>query len=299
MVNNLVLVFVISIVVLIVFSPIIGLLILVRIRKKREQKSVSERKNEYIELDALFPNKSFMAAKIISVLLIIIYFMQLLFPVITSDNFFTPTTATNYVFGSLNKDWVLQEGEWYRIFSAAFLHSNALHIFSNTLFLFICGVTLERIIGTYWFLIVFFISATVGSLVSIELNNNDIASVGVSGAIMGILGATITIAVSLKNYFWRDRLQWQSLQILVPALIPTMKHVDYAAHFGGMLGGIVSGLLILIIYRSNTQEIYLSKNVFLKSLAFLCIIVVIVSFGIVLKNFSLNSEIVKSLILSN
>lgn len=86
-------------------------------------------------------------------------------------------------------------GEWYRLFTAPFLHGGLLHIFSNSIALFYASRILESRVGKIWLLAIYFVSALSGSVFSTILNKPDTLSVGASGAIMGLFVAILVISV--------------------------------------------------------------------------------------------------------
>ncbi len=164
-----------------------------------------------------------------------------------------PTITTLVAFGGLSKDLVLKSGEWYRLLSAPFLHANAAHLAMNSFALFIAGRTMERLIGRAWFGALYVISALSGSLLSLELNPPSIVGVGASGAIMGLFAAMLVISVHFPPGPVRSVLRSNAFYVLIPSLLPLVNtvhgdKVDYAAHFGGAIGGAVVGLLMLMIW---------------------------------------------------
>ncbi len=163
-----------------------------------------------------------------------------------------PSLATLQALGGVDRMLVLTQGEWYRLFTAPLLHADFTHILFNGIALVMAGFLLERLVGRAWFFAFFLIGALGGSLMSIALNPADMVSVGASGAIMGLLAAAYVSSFRLppgsKARWW---IQLGAARLLVPALLPLAAsggtHVDYGAHFGGMLSG---GLVALLLLRS-------------------------------------------------
>jgi rhomboid protease GluP len=169
-----------------------------------------------------------------------------------------PTIATLVAFGGLSKDFVYGSGEWYRLLSAPFLHANAGHLGMNSFALFIAGRTMERLIGRAWFGALYAISALAGSLLSLDVNPPSLVGVGASGAIMGLFAAMLVVSMHFPSGPVRSALRSNAFFVLIPSLLPLANalhggRVDYAAHFGGTIGGVVVGLLMLAIWpRSET-----------------------------------------------
>lgn len=169
---------------------------------------------------------------------------------------FEPTIATLVAFGGLSRNLVLQSGEWYRLFSAPFLHLDAGHLAINAVTLFIAGHALERLVGRAWLGAVYVIGALSGSLLSLVLNPASIVAVGASGAIMGLFAAMPVVSLHFPPGALRTGLQTKAAYVLIPSLLPLAgalkgAKVDYAAHFGGAIGGAVVGLILLGIWSRN------------------------------------------------
>jgi rhomboid protease GluP len=169
-----------------------------------------------------------------------------------------PTIATLVAFGGLSKDLVAKSDEWYRLLSAPFLHANAAHLAMNSFALFVAGRTMERLIGRAWFGALYAVGALTGSLLSLELNPPSIVGVGASGAIMSLFAAMLVVSMHFPSGPVRSALRSNAVYVLIPSLLPLANglqggKVDYAAHFGGALGGVAVGLLMLAIWpRSET-----------------------------------------------
>lgn len=164
-----------------------------------------------------------------------------------------PTMVTLVAFGGLSKDFVYGSGEWYRLLSAPFLHASATHLAMNSFALFVAGRTMERLIGRAWFGALYAISALTGSLLSLDVNPPALVGVGASGAIMGLFAAMLVVSMHFSAGPIRSALRSNAFYVLIPSLLPLANalhggQVDYAAHFGGAIGGVVVGLLLLAIW---------------------------------------------------
>jgi rhomboid protease GluP len=86
------------------------------------------------------------------------------------------------------------------------------------------------------------------------LNPNDTVSVGASGAIMGLFAAMLILSTHFPKGKTRTGFQLYALFMLLPSLLPLAsalkgKKIDYAAHFGGAIGGAIIALIILAVWR--------------------------------------------------
>jgi rhomboid protease GluP len=164
-----------------------------------------------------------------------------------------PSIATLEAMGGLTRGTVVNNGEWFRLITAAFLHADLMHIALNGIVLFFAGRALEKIVGHAWFTAIYAISAVCGGLMSLLLLAPNIVSVGASGAIMGILGAMLAISFRFPKGVARTQLQMLSFQVLIPSLLPLApaasgNQVDFGAHLGGALGGLLTGIAMAMIW---------------------------------------------------
>lgn len=148
--------------------------------------------------------------------------------------------------GGLKRDLVLQEGQWYRLVSAVFLHGSMIHLCCNAIVLGFAGWNLERMIGSRWLAAVYGISALTGAGMSMASNPENVVSVGASGAIMGLLAALFVLTFRELPGSSRFHRQISLLRLLIPALLPAAAgaQVDVAAHVGGAIGGVFMGLMV-------------------------------------------------------
>jgi membrane associated rhomboid family serine protease len=128
------------------------------------------------------------------------------------------------------------EGEWYRLLTSGFLHASVIHIGFNMFALFFLGRLLEPGIGTPRFVALYFASLFAGSFGAILLDPNSL-TIGASGAVFGIFGATFVIARSRGV----DALASSIGIVLLLNLAITFGRPEIS--IGGHLGGLAAGLL--------------------------------------------------------
>ena len=150
---------------------------------------------------------------------------------------------------------LLQQGEYYRMFTSIFLHFGFSHLVNNMLMLGVMGWQLELVIGRIKFLIIYFAAGLCGNVLSAlaELRTGDYAvSAGASGAIFGIIGALLYIAV--RNHGQIGNVSGQGILIMVALTLYygfTSSGVDNFAHIGGLAAGFV---LAVLLYRERDEE---------------------------------------------
>jgi membrane associated rhomboid family serine protease len=147
---------------------------------------------------------------------------------------------------------VHQEHQYYRAFTAMFFHANFQHIFFNMLALLIVGPAVEVLLGKARFLALYLIAGLGGSVGSYLLSPPNVAGLGASGAIMGLIGAYIVLGL-------RRRLPIAPVVglLVLNLLIGFTGGIDWRAH----LGGLATGAFLALVYdvagdlRDRTAEL--------------------------------------------
>ena len=145
-------------------------------------------------------------------------------------------------------NWLLQNlallgiavdaGEWWRIFTAALLHANFIHIGFNMYALYLFGPRLEQQVGSAPFLALYVAAAATGSLVSYQVGDPTIPSIGASGAIFGLFGAWLVASWKMRHTPGGQALFRQLFVLLaINIAIGFMPGIDWRAHMGGLLAG--------------------------------------------------------------
>ena len=143
-------------------------------------------------------------------------------------------------------------GQYWRLFTAMFLHIGIAHLVFNLLGLFLFGRAVEQIFGTFRFLVSYVLAGLVGSIASYVFNPAVLAA-GASGAIFGVLGALVSYLAVQREVFGRLG-QRELTSILFLAAMNllyglTTQGIDNWAHIGGFAAGIFLGLALSPRYR--------------------------------------------------
>lgn len=141
-----------------------------------------------------------------------------------------------------------QQGDYWRLVAAMFLHGGFMHLVLNMWALWQIGGIFESLFGSTRFLLTYFISGIAASIVSSILIPAWTPGVGASGAIFGIIGALIVALRRSPRWSrkeWsgalaRQLLMWAGINIVIGF---TMPGIDNAAHIGGLVAGLLLGLV--------------------------------------------------------
>jgi rhomboid protease GluP len=139
-----------------------------------------------------------------------------------------------------------QRNEYWRLITAMFLHGGWVHWLANSWALFQLGSLYEVMFGSVRFLSFYFITGLCASIASSLFTHQ--ASVGASGAILGILGAFIFSI--RRSPQWRHEPWTRGLisQLVFWAMVNialgfSVKVIDNVAHIAGLLSGLLLGLI--------------------------------------------------------
>jgi membrane associated rhomboid family serine protease len=132
-------------------------------------------------------------------------------------------------------------GDWWRPITAGFVHAGLLHIGFNMFLLFQLGRLLEPAIKWWAFLVLYLLSLVGGSFLVLVLDPNS-ASVGASGAVFGLMGATFVAMRSRGIDPFRTGIG--PLIVINLLLTFTIPGISIGGHIGGLVAGGVGGWLI-------------------------------------------------------
>jgi membrane associated rhomboid family serine protease len=133
------------------------------------------------------------------------------------------------------------DGEWWRLITGGFLHTELFHLGLNMLALFWLGRMIEPALGHARFVGIYFVSLLAGSFGALLLDP-DALTRGASGAIYGLLGAAIVMARNRNINLMQSGL----LPILAFNLIFTfvVGGISIGGHIGGLVGGLVATFVV-------------------------------------------------------
>ncbi len=148
-----------------------------------------------------------------------------------------------YLLGGLRGDWVAA-GDIWRVVTATFLHVDIIHIGANMIALYQLGRILQRYYGGKMLFLSYILCGVAGSLFSLVFAR-DVATVGASGAVFGLIG--VLVAGSLKTSRYGVSLPfglWDILPLAIYSFLVGLtpgSAVNNWAHLGGFLFGLLLG----------------------------------------------------------
>jgi membrane associated rhomboid family serine protease len=140
-----------------------------------------------------------------------------------------------------------------RLFASMFIHANIAHIAFNLVALAYLGVYAERAIGVPRYVLVYLTSGVVaalfhGAIASYILHNGNVALIGASGAISGVLGIA-AVTGNTRAYYWL------ALQIVF-AVIGSISSlpIAFTAHVGGFIAGVAMTKVLVRLEKSKRKS---------------------------------------------
>jgi len=143
------------------------------------------------------------------------------------------------LFFGANYGPLVKSGEVWRLISSMFLHAGIIHILFNMYSLYIVGPRLEDFYGKWKYLVIYLLSGISGGLLSVGFNDN-VLTVGASGAIFGLFGALLYFGYNYRGYIGAI-IRSQILPIVIYNLFLGffISGIDICGHIGGLIGGIM------------------------------------------------------------
>ncbi len=145
-----------------------------------------------------------------------------------------------------------------RLVSAVFLHASVMHVVFNCLALQVFARQLEQGIGAARLVITFIVTGVAGYLATEfwgHLTGQLMSTVGMSGAVFGVAGATVGYMKAEKHPAWKHALAQLVGYIILMALVFggvfSGVRADNSAHIGGLLAGLAMGGLL---YREQRRR---------------------------------------------
>ncbi|MEN8765815.1 MAG: rhomboid family intramembrane serine protease [Wenyingzhuangia sp.] len=163
----------------------------------------------------------------------------------------------------------IQRGEKYRMISSGFLHTDYIHLGFNMYALYLFSNTVLYFFSPLEYIGLYMVSLAVGNYLSLMINRTNAyySAVGASGAVTGIIFASIVLLPEMKLYIF-------PLPIAIPAYVfgigylfyslygmkNQVGNIGHSAHIGGAVAGYFLTLLLKpsVLYTGTLQVVLLA-----------------------------------------
>ncbi|KAK4395479.1 RHOMBOID-like protein 8 [Sesamum angolense] len=170
-----------------------------------------------------------------------------------------PSASALDAVGALRLRYLVKDHQFWRLFTSPCLHAGVFHFIVNLSSVVFVGVHMEQEFGPLRVGVIYILSALCGSLVA-TLFLQDRPSVACSGALFGLLGAT------LSGLIWNWKIYSKKFATLMALLIISMVNgilglMPYVSNFSN-IGGFISGFLagFIILFKPQVGQGYQAKT---------------------------------------
>eukprot|EP00808_Paulinella_micropora_P000516 g55926.t1 len=226
-----------------------------RLLSSQASSARSRNRDYYSRLEANAPPKEHAVVLVYLLVLanVVVFLLEMrengwVFAPLAENPVIGPTPQVLLTMGAKQASLIVQHGEWWRLFTAFFLHAGVIHLVFNMSALMQLGKELERSAGAVRVGLIYFTSGLMGILWSC-LFIPEVIGIGASGAIMGLLGGLLADFLLHWWYMHPDYRCCYGGQILLTTMlalvIGLLPLVDNFSHVGGWVGGLLCSLFFL------------------------------------------------------
>lgn len=166
-------------------------------------------------------------------------------------------TGSNFRDAGLMDATAVSHGQWWRLFTAIFLHADVTHFALNaSIGLFLLGLTMGNF-GTGFGLLAAYLAGAGGNIATWLLYTRGHLSLGASGMVMGCVGLLVSQAIftgAPPAHRWKYLIAGTAAGIMLFASLGLSPGSDVLAHFGGFVSGIVLGCLLRMVPRLSRNS---------------------------------------------
>ena len=144
----------------------------------------------------------------------------------------------------------LTHDQWWRLFTAMFLHMGVIHLASNMIVLWQVGSIAERLFGRVGFIALYALSGLAGSVASVAWHP-DAVSAGASGAIFGVCGGLLGFLLvargSVPESLGPQLMSGAGFMALGLIYGFWDSNIDLVGHIGGFVSGVGFGYALTVV----------------------------------------------------
>ncbi len=157
-------------------------------------------------------------------------------------------------------EYTLKQGEVWRLFSPMFVHFSWLHIVFNLLWLWEIGRRIEQVNGSWALLGIVMVSSLVANVLQYVMSSPGFFG-GMSGVVFGLLGYALvwskaipSRAMGVPNGVYIFMLVYLAIGFTGAIDLLGLGSIANGAHLGGLLGGLATGGLAVLLFRLRHQN---------------------------------------------
>lgn len=227
--------------------------------KAEEERKIEQKKALKETIELLKPSKDYLFTPIIVYLNIVIFILM----AISGVHPIEPSVESLIAWGGNLREITLGAQPW-RLMTSVFLHGGLFHLLLNMYALLHVGGLLESKFGKNRYLFTYIATGLFASIASISFNDN-IVSIGASGAIFGMYGLFLSLLVlkvldipkESRNNLISSILFFVGYNLFYGF---TREGIDNAAHIGGLISGFVIGFLYLPSFKQPKYSKFIASG---------------------------------------
>ena len=161
----------------------------------------------------------------------------------------------------------IQKGEKFRMISSGFLHADYIHLGFNMYALYLFSNTVLHFFSPLQYLGIYVLSLLAGNYLSLILNKNNpyYSAVGASGAVTGIVYASIVLYPEMQLYIFPLPIAISGYIFGIGYLFYSMYgmknqsgNIGHSAHIGGAIAGYIATILMMPnVLQTGTLQVVL------------------------------------------
>lgn len=172
---------------------------------------------------------------ILTITLVVINIAMYIYLAFLSNNPFVISNMVLMIFGQFNYA-VVRLGFYHQLISAMFVHLNLGHLLINMFWLYILGVQVERLLGEFDYLIIYFVGGLLGNILTLIIYPLYTISGGASGAIFSLFGAIL-----MYGGTFHGRIGASLIYAFLILIMNSAFGANIIAHMGGLIVGLIYG----------------------------------------------------------
>ena len=157
---------------------------------------------------------------------------------------FNPSPEVLFDMGAM-QPLAVAGGQFWRLFTAMFLHVGLFHVALNAYFFWLFGRAVESTFGRTWMVLIYVVAGFLASVASYAFGPVGALAVGASGAISGVFGAFIAYNYRRRHLAMHAANLRMALTVIVlnAVIAISYRSIDWRAHVGGLVAGFALGYI--------------------------------------------------------